>query len=62
MAANYQSAYHKKLELREVKCDDCGRTFRREADKARHKCLAEQQKPVQDQLVQNSGMCVCGMV
>ena len=43
-------------------CDGYGRTFRREADKAGHKCLAEQQKPVQDQQVQNSVMCVHGMV
>jgi len=35
--------------LRDVKCDECRRTFKREADKARHNCLAEWQKPVQDQ-------------
>ena len=41
---NYQSAHHKKqrtLELREVRCDECRRAFRREADKAQNKCLAE---------------------
>ena len=37
------------LELREDRCDMCRKTLRREADKARHKCLVEQQKPVQDQ-------------
>ena len=35
--------------MRKVGCDDYRRTFRRETDKARHKCLAEWQKSVQDQ-------------
>ena len=58
-ATNYQSTHHKKqrsLELREVRCDDCRRTFRREADKARHKCSAERQMSVQDQ--QGAMQCV----
>ena len=34
---------------RDVKCSVCGRCFRRESDKARHKCTAERQKPEQEQ-------------
>ena len=30
-------------------CEVCSRTFRRESDKKRHKCLAERQKPVSEQ-------------
>ena len=30
-------------------CDECGRCFRRESDKARHKFLSERRKPVSDQ-------------
>ena len=59
-AINYQSAYHKKqasLELGKVRCNECRRTFRREADKVRHKCLVEQQKPEQDQ----RGATQCGV-
>ena len=33
----------------DVKCNVCGRCFRRESDKARHKCTAERQKSVQEQ-------------
>ena len=34
---------------REIQCNECGRCFRREGDKARHKCLAERMKPIEDQ-------------
>ena len=34
---------------RDVKCSVYGRCFRMESDKARHKCTAERQKPVQEQ-------------
>ena len=34
---------------KEVVCGVCCRTFRRESDKKRHKCLAERQKPVSEQ-------------
>ena len=34
---------------RDVECDECGRCFRREGDKARHKCTAERQQPVWEQ-------------
>ncbi len=30
---------------REVMCEVCSRTFRRESDKKRHKCSSERQKP-----------------
>ena len=33
----------------QVQCDECKRMFRREADKARHKCVAERQKPISEQ-------------
>ena len=33
----------------DVKCSVCGRCFRRESNKAKHKCAAECQKPVQEQ-------------
>ena len=35
---------------REVKCDVCGRCFRRECDKARHKCMVERRRPVHEQV------------
>ena len=34
---------------RDVKCSVYGRCFRTESDKARYKCTAECQKPVQEQ-------------
>ena len=34
---------------RDVVCAVCSRTFRRESDRKRHKCLAERQKPVSEQ-------------
>ena len=34
---------------RQVKCGVCGRSFRRESDKARHKCKSEREKPVSEQ-------------
>ena len=35
---------------KEVVCEVCSRTFTWESDKKRHKCLAERQKPVSEQL------------
>ena len=35
--------------LPSVQCVVCGRTFRREQDRARHKCIEEQSKPVHQQ-------------
>ena len=34
---------------RQVLCSQCGRNFRRESDKARHKCRSERAKPVREQ-------------
>ena len=34
---------------REVRCHTCARSFRRESDKKRHKCVTERSKPVQEQ-------------
>ena len=36
-------------EERQVKCVVCGRLFRRESDKARHKCKSEREKPISEQ-------------
>ena len=33
---------------RDVVCEVCSRSFRREGDKKRHKCVAERQKPVSE--------------
>ena len=33
----------------QVQCHECMRVFQREADKARHKCIAERQKPISQQ-------------
>ena len=35
---------------RDVLCLECGRTFRRESDRARHKCRTERAKPVREQV------------
>ena len=45
---NYQqSQLQQRVSMpRDVKCDVCGRCFRRECDKVRHKCTAEQNKQV----------------
>ena len=34
---------------RDVVWEECGRTFRRESDKKRHKCRSEREKPVWEQ-------------
>ena len=44
------------LGARSIKCDLCMRLFRREADRARHKCTEERAKPVKEQ----SGSVKCG--
>ena len=33
----------------QIQCDECKRSFRRESDKKRHKCILERQKPVSEQ-------------
>ena len=35
--------------VRDIVCELCSRSFRRESDKQRHKCLDERQKPVCEQ-------------
>ena len=37
---------------RDVVCGVCSRSFRREGDKKRHKCVAEREKPVSEQRMQ----------
>ena len=58
------SEYHQtQLQLprqpKEVECTVCGRQFRRECDKARHKCSQERRRPVREQ--EGAVRCdVCG--
>ena len=40
---------------RDVVCEVCSRRFRRESDKARHKCIEERQKPIDQQ--QGAAQC-----
>ena len=59
--AREQLEQHRKKDpgVKTVECDVCGRLFRREADKARHKCRDERAKPVDEQ--RGSVKCgVCG--
>ena len=35
--------------VRDVVCEVCSRNFRRESDKARHKCVNERRKPISEQ-------------
>ena len=35
--------------VRDVICEVCSRTFRRQSDKARHKCMKERRKPIRKQ-------------
>ena len=60
--AGWKAMYHAGLEgcretqaamatvaSRDVVCEVCSRSFRRECDRKRHKCIAEKQKPVSEQ-------------
>ena len=54
---------------REIQCNECGRCFRTEGDKVRHKCLAERMKPVKallsarlSQMVPKQGWLNCPRV
>ena len=40
-----------------VQCDECGRSFRRPGDLKRHKCVAERDKPIEQQ----QGAVQCGV-
>ena len=44
-----QVQHHHMQSTKDVLCVDCGRTFRRQCDKARHKCIGERQRPVCEQ-------------
>ena len=56
--ASWRAIYHQGLQgqhsqqevptqpQNQVHCQECGRSFRREGDRARHKCTAERQRPV----------------
>ena len=35
--------------VKEIECQTCGRFFRRQSDKVRHKCIEERRKPVNEQ-------------
>ena len=40
---------HAPVVVRDMLCQVCSRSFRRENDKKRHKCVTERQKPVYEQ-------------
>ena len=48
-ASDPQGATPQALTPTQVECQECGRTFRREGDRKRHKCTSERQKPVREQ-------------
>ena len=48
MESHRESEVVRSSAVRKVVCELCSRTFRRESDKKRHKCLAERQKPVNE--------------
>ena len=45
-----QQQRNRQLTLKEIECTECRRFFRRESDKARHKCVAEREKCVSEQM------------
>ena len=50
-ADNFQIQQQRnKLAPKEIECTECRRFFRRESDKARHKCIAEREKHVSEQM------------
>ena len=48
-AETRQSQRQRAAVTSEVECGVCGRTFRRESDQKRHKCVNERRKPVSQQ-------------
>ena len=40
--------------VRDVMCEVCSRTFRRQSDKVRHKCMEERRKPISNNRVQSN--------
>ena len=48
------------IRVKVVICSPCGRCFRRESDKAHHKCIAEQERPIKEQFdVVQCQKCEC---
>ena len=47
--AETQASISAGVAVLEVVCEVCGRVFRREGDKKRHKCVTERRKPVSEQ-------------
>ena len=47
--AEAQASISAGVAVLEVVCEVCGRVFRREGDKKRHKCVTERSKPVSEQ-------------
>ena len=43
------SDQHREQAMHQVQCPQCQRTFHRESDRKRHKCLIERTKPVSEQ-------------
>ena len=56
LAETRQSQGQRTTATRDVECDVCGRFFRRESDKKRHKCVDERRKPGSQQ----KGAVQCG--
>ena len=46
---SFNSAINVSMLANEAECVMCGRTFRRESDKARDKCISERKKPIHQQ-------------
>ena len=49
LAVTRQSQRQRAAATRDVECEVCGRKFRRESDRKRHKCVDERRKPVSQQ-------------
>ena len=49
VAETRQSHRQRATATNDVECEVCGRNFRREGDKKRHKCMNERRKPVSQQ-------------
>ena len=56
LAETRQSQRQRAAATRDVECEVCGRKFRRESDRKRHKCVDERRKPVSQQ----KGAVQCG--
>lgn len=45
----HQNSIHDIQGFNQVLCETCGRSFRRESDKKRHKCILERLQPLREQ-------------